>query len=421
MEGYKINIVEIYPDPLILIQSSNLNYLESKLNVHNLTNEYIIFKVFNNQRSLYSAKPSTSFIPPMETTSITIKRFKKEEKISEIEQGKDKFLLIFYIINKVINNNEEAKEAFRSKIYKEDSKQETMISIIIKEGENDDNYIEPEDINEGNDINTLENNYVKGIEKLRIESNKINNNIKELENILEMVKVQKELKNEKDKALTDNKKLNKSNVEGFANIVMIFILLLGLLVGANLAKGYNNIFKGKPTLNEEVMENKSENYINKKINEDIEIKDKEIKINQDNQDIKNETNNENENNILEKNETEQIKNKTNNIEVINELNEEKINKSDNKVINETNKEKINESDNKFINEKNEENKNINDKIVSIDKNEEKKEKIVKVISEKEEIKNNQKIESKNDDKQNSDFLSLSFLTGVYLCLLQLII
>lgn len=403
MEDYKTNIVEIYPDPLILIQSNNLNYLESKINVRNLTNEYIIFKIFNNQRSLYSAKPSTSFIPPMETTSIIVKRFKKEENISEIEQGKDKFLFIFYIINKVINNNEEAKEAFKSKIYKEDSKQETTISIIIKEDENDNNNIDLEDINEEKDTYLTEDSYIKGIERLRIESNRINNNIKELENILEIIKVQKELKTEKDKALTDTKKLNKTKMEGFANIIMICIILLGLLVGANIAKGYNSMFKGKPSLNKVEIINKHENYINKKINE--ELKDKEIKSNNY---IKNSTINENENenksNMVEKNETEQIKKDIN----------------DKNIINENNEIKLNISENKNINENNEEIKNINDKKIIIEKNEEKK-KIEEPINEKDKIKNNQKIDNKNDEKQSNDFLSLSFLTGVYLCLLQLII
>ena len=390
MEGDKINIVEIYPDPLILIQSSKLNYLESKLNFRNLTNEYIIFKVFNNQRSLYSAKPSSSFIPPMETTSITIKRFKKEENISEIEQGKDKFLLIFYIINKAINNNEEAKEAYKSKLYKEDSKQEAIISIIIKEGEDTpEPDIDPEDDKRGS--NSMEDNYIKAIEKLRIESNKINNNIKEMENMLEMVKVQKQLKNEKDKALTDTKKFNKSNIEGFANIVLLSIILMGLLLGANLANGYNSMFKGKPALNKDVIINKSENYINKKINEDIEIKDnKEIKVDKD---IKNATKIELENNKVEKNETEQVKNEINDKKVISENNQEKANTSDKKIISEKNQEKANTSDKKVKNEKNEEIKNDNEKKVKIEKNEEKKEKIEKiekVKNEKEEIKNNQK-------------------------------
>ena len=64
MEDSSSNIVSVYPDPLIITQSRNSNYLESQLNLSNLTNEYIIFKIYNNQHDLYSANPSTSFIHP---------------------------------------------------------------------------------------------------------------------------------------------------------------------------------------------------------------------------------------------------------------------------------------------------------------------------------------------------------------------
>ena len=201
MEGFEKNIVEIYPNPLILTQSNNLNYLESKLNIHNLTNEYIIFKIYNNQRLLYSAKPSTSFIPPMETTNVIIKRYKKDNVVIQNENGKDQFLLVFYIIKKVINNNEEAKESFKSKIYKADSKYEEIVPIIIK----DDIVIQSFD---EKDFDLIGDDYIKGIdfytnmnENLRKESNKLNNNIKELESLMEMVKIQKELKNTKVKAM----------------------------------------------------------------------------------------------------------------------------------------------------------------------------------------------------------------------------
>ena len=52
-------------------------------------------------------KPSKSFIPPKETKDIHIKRFCKEE--NSLIAGKEEFLLIFYTINKIINNNDEAK------------------------------------------------------------------------------------------------------------------------------------------------------------------------------------------------------------------------------------------------------------------------------------------------------------------------
>jgi hypothetical protein len=87
------NLVEVFPEPLVLISSKISNQLESNLNIKNLTNDYVIFKIYNNQPSKYTVKPSTSFLSPMETKSVSVKTFKNEEV--ETSCVKDKFLLIF--------------------------------------------------------------------------------------------------------------------------------------------------------------------------------------------------------------------------------------------------------------------------------------------------------------------------------------
>ena len=344
MEEFNNNYVEVFPSPLTLLPTNNnSNYLGAKLNLRNLTNEYIIFKVYNNNRNqnlVYSAKPSTSFIPPMESTSVSIKRFSKKEKISE--ECNDKFLLLLYITDKVINNIEEAKEAFKTKNYKEDSKQETILSINIQENNNN----EQENTYNENDINEIGNDYIKGIkiytdlnENLKKENNKINENIKEMEKLIEMVKKQNQLKNSKDASLKDY----KYNVGGKAkkgiskDIIMICILLLGLIFGANLAKGYNRMFHSKNVKKiNEIIINKSENFsnINLNITSEKNITDKNINV----------TNNE-----TKKNETEKIN-----------INEKK-------------------DENK---EKKEEKKSDNEK----EKNKEKKKKEIKVIMKRRKIK-----------------------------------
>ena len=244
------NIVSVYPDPLIISQSSSSNFLESKLNLKNLTNDYVIFKLFNNQHSLYSAKPSTSFIPPKETAEIAIKRFKKE--VDQTRQGKDKFLLIFYTINKVINDNEEAKEAYKEKLYNEESEQKTMISVLFKDQDIDESTYTYVD-------NTLEeagDDYIKGIkaysetnEKLRKESNSINEKIRDLEKTLEMIKNQKTLRNIKNIAMREDKSKNKIEGNNLSIILFICIALLGLLIGANIANGFNYFFQKKTEQN----------------------------------------------------------------------------------------------------------------------------------------------------------------------------
>ena len=73
MEKSGAKIVLVYPTPLVITKQKNSNYYESKLNLSNLTNDYVLFKIYNNQHSLYSAKPSTSFIKPKETADVLIK------------------------------------------------------------------------------------------------------------------------------------------------------------------------------------------------------------------------------------------------------------------------------------------------------------------------------------------------------------
>ena len=407
MEGFKTNnLVEVFPDPLILTQLNNGNYMESSLNLRNLTNEYIIFKIFNNQRSLYSAKPSTSFISPMDTTKISIKRFNKEKVISQPEQGKDKFLLLFYTINKIINNNEEAKEAFKNNAYNMDSKQEAIISIIIKD---DNENLEPDYTYNENDINDIGDDYIKGIkvyddlnENLRKESNKINEKIKEMEKLIDLVKQKKQL-NEQDKAMKENAIKKKTKPENYNNIILISILLLGLICGANIAKGYNRSFSKKIIpKNEEIIINKTD-YIINKINETNQTKKEEIEINKK---LINNT-------IIDSNESlnSDIDNSNND-----KLNKTDINKNETININipintmETNNNKLNNTN---IDIKEDTNLKTDDKNNSSNMKD-------KETKKKQKIEDNKNYKNVNK-KQNNDFLSFSFLSGIYLCLLELLI
>ena len=419
MEDYKKNnLVDVFPDPLILTQSNSADYLESVLNLHNLTNDYIIFRIFNNQRSLYSAKPSTSFIKPMETTKITIKRFNKEKKIQS-EQGKDKFLLLFYTINKIINNNDEVKEAFKTNQYNDNSKQETIISIIIKDDLNNEILEKDYTYNE-NDINEIGDDYIKGIkvyddlnENLRKESNKINERIKEMEKIIQLAKQQKQLKIEKDLALKDISLNKKTKGENYNNIILISILLLGLLFGANVAKGYNKAFNKKNIPNNENrIYNKTVNYIiNKTVPNETKIDD--IKINneiKDNIKDRNETinldigNNNNKTNKFELNKTNIGKNETINLEIPDNKSETiNLKKDDDKNSIELGNIKVQDNKKEMKQETKQENKQKN-------KQENKQQ--------EENKKDKNKIVNK---KPNNDFLSFSFLSGIYLCLLEFLI
>ena len=288
MEKSSSKIVLVYPSPLVITKQKNSNYYESKLNLSNLTNDYVLFKIYNNQHTIYSAKPSTSFIRPKETAHVLVKRFAKDENQSQ--SGKDKFLLYFYTINKIINNNDEAKEAYKSKIYNENSKQETMLFVVLKDQENDEFNLTPQ--YDENNLDEIGNDYLKGIqiyqdlnEKLRQESNMINQKIKELEKTIGMIKNQKILKDDKEKAIKEGKAKGSGDQSVNKKIMLIGLILLGLIIGANLANLFNRIFGYK-------LINESNNAFVKKNNETPEIII--------NQGIKIEENVENKNNLSDK-------------------------------------------------------------------------------------------------------------------------
>ena len=253
-------LVEIFPNPLNLTPTKNTQYIESKLNIKNLTNNYVIFKIFNNNTNIYSVKPSKSFIPPKERKDIYIKRFTKEEITTK--KCKDQFLFIFYSIDKIISNNDEVKDAFNSKIYNESSEQKIIISVTI----NNENEVDSENIYD-DDKNEIKI-YKEMIENMRKEYDEANQNIIKLEKLYEVIKNQNKLLEEKRKAVSSNKKKNLNNLnKSYNNIILISIILLGLIFGANLASKYNKLFVYKPRIIKQIIINQSENYIQNKINE----------------------------------------------------------------------------------------------------------------------------------------------------------
>ena len=57
-----------------------------------------------------------------------------------------------------------------------------------------------------------------------------------------MIKNQKTLKDDKDKAIIDRKSKNNMNQNSNKKLIMISLVLFGLIIGANLACLYNRIF-----------------------------------------------------------------------------------------------------------------------------------------------------------------------------------
>ena len=158
-----------------------------------------------------------------------------------------------------------------------------MISVIIND-DIKDNAINSENIYNENDLNEVGDDeqkeikiYDRLINNLRNEYNKTNQNIVDLEKMLEVIQTQKKLKYEKDKAISVTRRFDKKNYDKIQNnIILISIILLGLVFGANLACKYNKVFIQKKRIIKQIIINTNENFIQNKINEFNNIKSKQI-------------------------------------------------------------------------------------------------------------------------------------------------
>jgi len=69
--------LEVNPNKILLQKTSEGNSSEASLNLKNITNDCIVFKVFINRNQVYSSVPPIGFINPGENTNIKIKKLEK--------------------------------------------------------------------------------------------------------------------------------------------------------------------------------------------------------------------------------------------------------------------------------------------------------------------------------------------------------
>lgn len=75
---FKIDTDKIY---LTRRREQNTNIISSTVTLVNLTDSYLLFKVYINKQKIYSTNPSTSFIPPRGKVDVTIKRQDTNEEV----------------------------------------------------------------------------------------------------------------------------------------------------------------------------------------------------------------------------------------------------------------------------------------------------------------------------------------------------
>ena len=129
--------VDVFPDKIKLSKIFEQDYYEARITLTNLTNSYVVFKVYINKNTIYSANPSSSYIKPRESTTINVKRLEKvkllylnnKEAQNEVKQASDKFLIIAVPTNSVINSISEAKAIMTESTMKSKSNQEIFLFV----------------------------------------------------------------------------------------------------------------------------------------------------------------------------------------------------------------------------------------------------------------------------------------------------
>lgn len=285
-------IVSINPETIELNLPSSNSDSESdscfNLSLENLSDSFVIYKAFINKKSLILVKPSFSFIPPLQTISLSIKPLETDPSLYQADPLK--LLLIFLPSPSTINSIEQAKQIFQQKKEDQNQRQESIIDIkinsIFDNNNNERKSIKKQKVVKERDIYFYIEKYTKMKNKLSIEEGKIQKNIEDKNKEL-LDKKKKFLKEIENAELPKDKNKNKKRVKPYNKmfdfIIIMIIVLIGLVIGANLANGVNKLFKRKNNQNlNEITDFENRNEIKKekeKENLNIVEKEKDKKLN----------------------------------------------------------------------------------------------------------------------------------------------
>ena len=130
-----------------------------------------------------------------------------------------------------------------------------MLYVLLKDEEDEEINLTPQYDEKA--LDEIGNDYIKGIqtyqdlnEKLRQESNTINQKIKDLEKAIGMIKNQQILKDDKDRAIINKKAKNINSQNNNKMMLIVGLILFGLIIGANLANLWNRMFEKKEIIKE---------------------------------------------------------------------------------------------------------------------------------------------------------------------------
>ena len=235
------NFAKVEPNPLsLIISKDSQNKIPYNITIQNLTDKYLIFGLLINTKGILLAKPAISYILPNQNVSVEINIVKNNLSLDEYKKTKIVVIIIPY--NEEIKSVEQAKNLFQILKRKEIDKQEIFIDLNFAQEEiidtdiiNNNTNITNNDNDNNNEEKILFTNYTNIRSQLMAKKEEILKNLqinrKKLENLMEQKSTIIEKTKQKIK-----KKYN------FDNLIMVSIILLGLIFGANFAILYNKLF-----------------------------------------------------------------------------------------------------------------------------------------------------------------------------------
>ena len=237
-------LAEVSPIPLNIIISNNDEIKNiSHLTLTNITNDYLIYKSLINNRGVLHIRNPTSFIPPSQSVKLEVQLI--DNCLSKEEYNRTKLLIMLIQSNEKISSIEEAKKLYQILKNENIEKQESLINLnFINEDENEKEENNNNDYNKTFEENSNEKITYVNYAQLKNELESKNN---EISNILETQK--KRLENlvaQNNKFSNVDRTGKKKKYYNLDNLIMIFTILVGLIIGSNFACGYNYLFhKGK--------------------------------------------------------------------------------------------------------------------------------------------------------------------------------
>lgn len=236
--------IETPTNRIILVKVIDQKFYEGRLQLKNLTNNFVVYRFFNSHHMTYTISPCVYFIKPFETFTVNIKRFDKVS-LDESNFIRDKLLLVAMESENKMTDINDAKNYIKKEDLYSPSTQQLNLEVELDNGSNSQNYYNTinerktimKEYNEQLNINSLTSieEVLRHIEDVKQEIEKYNSQIEELMHNLKDISTNNVVKKPNiffDKNLFEEKlKRNLEIPETFPLFLVVFCCCVGLFIG----------------------------------------------------------------------------------------------------------------------------------------------------------------------------------------------